>query len=225
MKKFLGLALVALLAAAPAQGQITDGATGTATFLGNTSTTNAPWFEFDVSTGAFSGSVDFICVDATVYVYQSTLYDVSFSDLALAGSDIAGYDITRLRNAALAYDYVAANGLQGNYGAQVAIWNAMGTLGNVRGADNTTSGWVLDLSELTVAEQTAFTNVTGYMSTGTLDFSRYSYFLMTGTNNYRGTMQPQLTRVGVPEPGTTILLASGLLGLFAVGYRRTKANA
>jgi len=46
------------------------------------------------------------------------------------------------------------------------------------------------------------------------------------SSNVRYTnMQPQLTRVGVPEPGTTLLLASGMLGLFAVGYRRKSFEA
>lgn len=217
MKKFIGLAVAALIAAAPAQAQLTDGASGTATFTGNVATTNAPWFQFDVTTDAFSGNVDFVCVDANVYVYRNTLYDVTFHDLALGGTSIAGYDINNLIDAAWAYDAIASNpDLQGDLGAQLAIWDFMGTRAGSYYGSTDIGG--------SAAYATVRNHVLANRHRG-LDFGGYTYLLMTGTNQHRGTMQPQLTRIDVPEPGTTFLLASGLLGLFAVGFRRKKISA
>jgi hypothetical protein len=222
MKRLFGVLAVTLAAAVPLQGQISDGATGTATFLGNTSTTNAPWFEFNVNTGSFNGNVDFMCVDANRYVYQNTLYNVSFLELSSMTAAPYGYDLDRLRDAALAYDAIAADpNLRGELGAQLAVWDLMGTrAGSQYGSTPTAGNW---------AYNRVMTHVTANRFGGP-DFSRYAYYLMVGEtadgyNRRYNVLQPQLTRVGVPEPGMTVLLASGLLGLLGVGFRRRVADA
>lgn len=225
MRRLLAICAALLVFAAPVEAQF---ATGSARLQSAGNPINTPFFEWNVD--AFGGMVDLMCVDERNFVHLNRGYDVALftiSSIPTTYLNALQFNPGALNTVAGYYDYLADNvdGMDSGQrrAAQVAIWETMGTrTGSTHSGLNAGSQSVRDF----MAAANAYERPGGYEYF--VMFRQEDVLRMAAGEPLAGgsIMQPQFgRRVGVPEPGTWLLLASGfgLIGL--VGIRRRRAEA
>lgn len=209
--------LVLAVAASPVIAQ-----TETIKFTSGGSTTwngyNVGPYQAQVLSQPGSPTIDVYCVDFQHTVSAGQVWDATYSNVmgdlsntragALYGTDDAR--IMYQQAAYLTTFYAGAS--TGETGAiNSAIWNIFFAGAPDKGGSgvNSSSYWLGQASA-------------NYLTSG-IDYSTFA--VVTDVNFANGGRQEFLTRVtATPEPSTYLMMASGLMGLAGLGYRRRRSQ-
>jgi hypothetical protein len=226
------LLMAALAAPSPSSAQISDGDVKTVTYKGASGLYDGvylPFYNFAIAGMPGTSYWDFLCVDNLNYITNGATYAAKFTALETGAPipDIVqtreGSDQLRLnqnvnsltialnnyRIAAYLYLQVAAEtGQQALADLQRAAWFA------------TNPGYAAGNNSYYAAAQAAVAG--GWKANDFFVVTAVADLGNDGLIRATGGKQEYLVYSPVPEPGTVILLATGLLGVAYVGRRRRK---